>query len=908
MTNMTEFEVLSKIGKKLYDNAFELRQGMLALIIGLGGTGCEYAADTKKLFLERYGEEKVNKQIKFLCMDTDEETEVKYVQGKRPIDVNAEKNKNDKYEPVFVEREYIPLSKIFQRNEWIDSWLNEDIAKNPTVHFGNQANGIGGIRQGGRWVLFSNAAKIIPQLQLIFQEAVLGNVSEINVFVLASLAGGTGCSTCIDVPYFVKKAMTDARCYIPGKFFGMLELPDSKKLRHRMNNSVQIDRAWRNSYAALKELNFLMSKESEYNALINNNYYTAEKGTSIYDMCFLLSISSTDVNTTRQFVRLPGGNYLSGAIPEAINVMLSRPTNGEQGFFSRFADITAHITQIRNGNDLTARKNLFSSLGVAKVEIPLAKIILAIFNRLFIGLKARWNLLKNTRLIENVIRNEILPIFEIEKLLEYIINGILKLKEIDKEIDKGTIKVGYIGEIEKLVDGLLERADLKGLNSAFDEKITEKANEIYETYGPFFAHKVFEENDGYGTYVNEIVNGIKAKYSSDEDFDLYNAIEEYNRIPGFRCIKKSKKLDELKEKIKTYFINNGVMRALEVLIAKRKKTIKENITDQIFAPVVKMIEELSGMLNDITKIETKPETVNVGDAKIFTWDLGTVAYDDVHKKIEAIFAKKLTIEDGNKTNEIFIKGPIFKNGDNGREEVFSLPRAMNGQSYTIFTQGNNESIKNVVLVEEVLELNGVVTQTMNMEGMIKSFLENIKGSNQNDVLDLMIKDFAEIIGIFTKESFMDLLYMYSPKWDFSMKIADIQEAAKRALFSSTIEEYKKFALPSFPVHPNNAGQLLGDKERFSLRLEPRFSDEYQKLISNSRNQIIPMERPDTLIQRDKIGMMVMVNYYFEYPLSLYLELEDCKKKYYEGQASIAGMHLAEGKEKKNDWRQLDDII
>ncbi|MDR1074115.1 MAG: tubulin-like doman-containing protein, partial [Treponema sp.] len=98
---MTEVDALNAIEEKLLAGSrpFELRSDAVAVIIGLGGTGCDFAAQTKQLLLKRYGAALLAEKIKFLCLDTDI--------------TNMPK--------IFTEAEFIPV-KGFDRNGWINGW------------------------------------------------------------------------------------------------------------------------------------------------------------------------------------------------------------------------------------------------------------------------------------------------------------------------------------------------------------------------------------------------------------------------------------------------------------------------------------------------------------------------------------------------------------------------------------------------------------------------------------------------------------------------------------------------------------------------------------------------------------------------------------------------------------------
>jgi hypothetical protein len=245
----------------------------------------------------------------------------------------------------------------------------------------------------------------------------------------------------------------------------------------------------------------------------------------------------------------------------------------------------------------------------------------------------------------------------------------------------------------------------------------------------------------------------------------------------------------------------------------------------------------------------------------------------------------------------------MENGET-KNEMFFLPEEK-GRRYTVKVESENETIPNVVAIEEVLQLNGMNTSIINIEGMVRKFLDDVKNTETGDIFQLMLTDFGAFIEMFTKESFKDLLVMYSPGWDYKTPFDKLDEKLKKKLFREAIDKFKTFALPSFPVLPGNINDQL-HTEHFSVMLEPNFEKEYTDLIAEVRDGIIPAASAQR-ITRDKIATMIAVNFYFQYPLSWYNELDDCKKEYDAVKDSPmgAGLHLAEGP--KEDWRGKLDI-
>jgi hypothetical protein len=264
--------------------------------------------------------------------------------------------------------------------------------------------------------------------------------------------------------------------------------------------------------------------------------------------------------------------------------------------------------------------------------------------------------------------------------------------------------------------------------------------------------------------------------------------------------------------------------------------------------------------------------------------------------------KKLSIKDPGSASiqSKIIEGKLFKvEGGVTKEELFFLPKQQKG----ITVKHETDTIDNVVEIEEVLRLNGINTQTINISDSIKTFLKNIKNSEPNRIFELMLKDFSEIIKVFTKESFNDLLIMYSPDWNFSTPISEMSDGEKEEKFKQAIGKFKTFALPSIPVIDSKVNSQITTRN-FSVTLEPIFDDKYTKLIAEVRDQIIKSGNTER-ISRDKIAMMISVNFYFDYGLGWYQDIEECKKAYDKLHNEGKTLHLADGL--TETWRNFPEI-
>lgn len=221
------------------------------LFIGLGGTGMTALLQTKKRFLETYGE--VPPMIKFLGVDTDggayNKTPLKTIDGKK-VELS-----NDEKLPIQVEN---PMA-IYERNKDKFSWLpvrNTRALKSITA-------GAGQIRTNGRFALTVNRdyaknrlAEAIANLTnaTIHDNPKYESMDEspnIEVHMVFSICGGTGCGTFINMAGLVREVQKD--CTLTG----YAVLPDVFKLMSQ-SGMAQVGP---NAYGALMDLDYLMSLE-----------------------------------------------------------------------------------------------------------------------------------------------------------------------------------------------------------------------------------------------------------------------------------------------------------------------------------------------------------------------------------------------------------------------------------------------------------------------------------------------------------------------------------------------------------------------------------------------------------------------------------------------------------------------
>ncbi len=235
------------------------------LIVGLGGTGQTVIRDIKKRLLRTYGE--IPNLVRFIEFDTDaidnkDSEPFEYYYG-------GKTHKDFKY--LIEPREFfqIPYSgvDVVIRDPVCSEKLDLDELRAVSDHFGDA--GTAGYRIKGRACFLNSSQVIIQMLSIAIRD--LRNVmlpaydiargynvvnnGNISVFVVASLAGGTGSSAIMDISRMLQIAGINVHYNNDAaldKIFGVFFLPGFFEANPNTAN-IRI-----NAYTALSELDYTM--------------------------------------------------------------------------------------------------------------------------------------------------------------------------------------------------------------------------------------------------------------------------------------------------------------------------------------------------------------------------------------------------------------------------------------------------------------------------------------------------------------------------------------------------------------------------------------------------------------------------------------------------------------------------
>ena len=244
-----------------------------SLFIGLGGTGASTLLALKKRFFEVYGhidgQDGVPRFAQFLAFDTD-------APGTRKLNFQNVQNtslgieRDIRFEPSEVIGVQAPNVKEFiqdeQNQELYNYWMplgNEKLLKG----LNNLDEGAGQVRLFGRLAYHWNARKIATTLQGAINDILLaGNPDEdfepleaggfkpLDVYIVSSLAGGTGSGMFLDVAMKVRQILKEEMTNTGGvQIQGYFVLPDIFSLELSKGEALRVTP---NAAGALLDLDF----------------------------------------------------------------------------------------------------------------------------------------------------------------------------------------------------------------------------------------------------------------------------------------------------------------------------------------------------------------------------------------------------------------------------------------------------------------------------------------------------------------------------------------------------------------------------------------------------------------------------------------------------------------------------
>lgn len=355
------------------------------LIVGLGGTGQKVIVDIKKRLLRTYGE--IPTLVKFLEFDTDDldgggAPYTYYYNGQSYTDFRYRINLNE-----FL-RIPSPGVEVIKKDKVCSEKLDIDQLQKVAARL--QGHGAGGYRVLGRAHFLNASEKIIAILtdtvtslksaNIDAAQQARGYVTEdggISVYVIASLAGGTGSSAFMDLSRMLQIAGVNVQFNVNeagmDKIFGVFFLPKFFEGKPHTDN-IRI-----NAYTALSELDYtfdladptkhapgsieVQDDRQDYTGHTNNNKRV------IYDGVFLID-SLTSKGHTHTITEAT--NYVASFIAGSIAADSGALTS-------------SYVNSNHKMNTVDGKFQNYSGMGYCELSFRRQDLVNYLLNRKMIG-------------------------------------------------------------------------------------------------------------------------------------------------------------------------------------------------------------------------------------------------------------------------------------------------------------------------------------------------------------------------------------------------------------------------------------------------------------------------------------------------------------------------------------------
>ena len=551
------------------------------LIVGLGGTGFQVIKRLKKLFERRYGNQ--NLPIRYLIIDTD---------LKSFLDDTLVNN--EKCQLRFNEG-------IKSTLDWAYSNPNFDwLPQNPPItpdFFTSTDQGAGLMRPIGRLYLCKNSKLVYDTLNTAKNDLVdlykiltevgavhLENIDRHKVYIVGSLAGGTGCGTFLDVAVMLSKIFNRDNTNLIGMF--TLESCYDDKLSSDLDAQ---NRSKANCYAALKELEFYMSSiknpDDERYRFKYSNLSDIKLEKKLLDICYLIENKNE------------AGGVLTNIedIYDLCALQLYHEVGTKLGSQLR-ADYANFIC--KDKDPVLKRDRHFSTFSSSSMEIPVE------------NLKNYSSYRLASDILDNISKNKIEEKLEdnVYELIDNIENEIYKSTYLDEgefeQIEKQDISLSSMKSKIYGADEKVKNVKLMWENNFEDNK--EKIERLLEEYTN--KNTIIYGVDGIESVLRNVnmilkekANGIIVSNKHTAESLCTSITDKHNEIDKTKSSKrrKAKLQEESKKNI------NDINVFLESKKKERDKFIETEFSNIIDNIINKIIEDIKVLNKNIHQYKNK---------------------------------------------------------------------------------------------------------------------------------------------------------------------------------------------------------------------------------------------------------------------------------------------------------------
>ncbi len=341
------------------------------LFVGLGGTGVDALLRIKNEVQTRMPLPKDSSgqiigtspsNIGFLALDTDKKILTK-TYGVAGFDKSG-----DEFIDITVDGLPQVIGSVVERHlneeEW--KWFDKDLTANGGI------DGANGIRQIGRFMLFQNINEVRSRFITAIEKVLNGSSStNLKIFILTGIGGGTGSGTFLDVAYVIRQVALDKTPNV--QLHGYVFTPDLNK-----GNGGDDSSMYRNGYASLKELDYWMSASEHQNHFIQryNVNFIVNSNARPFDFCHLITARDCQHNLVNytEAMDAVGGNLFSYIVSERVSA------DGNTALSQMYDNISSHIN---NAVKPYAANYHYLSIGSDKLEIPYTEITTLVAAKVF---------------------------------------------------------------------------------------------------------------------------------------------------------------------------------------------------------------------------------------------------------------------------------------------------------------------------------------------------------------------------------------------------------------------------------------------------------------------------------------------------------------------------------------------
>jgi hypothetical protein len=343
------------------------------IVIGLGGTGQWVLTYVKKNLVDTYGH--VPPTVKLLSFDTtSEKTEAKVEKGEEHAKVG--KVELDPSEFIYLGGNIRPFAEEIRkehRHPHISSWFQAAYYMEALdADAFELSKGAGQRRPFGRMSVFYDLTQSPSQIVNKIEQAIkdVNGQNErrqpIEIYVVCSLAGGTGSGMVLDVAHITRALAGDLGVQFAIRAFLVLQ--------NTFQSVIAVNQIKANSFAAMRELDrFLMVFDRDYPIFYEDDtdhrtpqaVYRSIYHSKLFDNCYLL-------DATRKNMPLDNSKPWLGVFPavaECITALMD-PETGDT-FNQHYKNVNNRLAQ----EQVKAKKALYSSLGSYTFILPVEDIV-----------------------------------------------------------------------------------------------------------------------------------------------------------------------------------------------------------------------------------------------------------------------------------------------------------------------------------------------------------------------------------------------------------------------------------------------------------------------------------------------------------------------------------------------------